>query len=189
MEICFRTARKSLSTHRCVVFVHSSVVLNGMISTFLDEAVINRFHFYFKDILREKSNHIEQLMKEREQDREESAGQAILFKKTVDLVNILSLCRLWAFHENLSVPPKVLVAWTGWPLGSLGNFNKAKKSPSRRFASRVQWLEWQPRTPLHSARRFRRKSRRFHRQFRLLIASQTSFFEHFFAVFTDPAKH
>lgn len=72
-----------------------------MISTFLDEAVINRFKFYFKDILREKSNHIDQLLKEREQDREEMAGQEILFKKTVDLVNILSLCRLWAFHETL----------------------------------------------------------------------------------------
>lgn len=71
------------------------------LALFPDEAIINRFQFYFKDILREKSNHIEQLMKEREQDREESAGQAILFKKTVDLVNILSLCRLWAFHETL----------------------------------------------------------------------------------------
>lgn len=71
-----------------------------MIGTFLHGTVINRFNFYFKDILREKSNHIEQLMKEREQDREESAAQAILFKKNVDLVNILSLCRLWAFYES-----------------------------------------------------------------------------------------
>lgn len=42
----------------------------------------------FQDILREKTNHIEQLMKERETDREEMSAQSILFQKTIHMVII-----------------------------------------------------------------------------------------------------
>lgn len=46
---------------------------------------------YLQDILREKTNHIEQLMKERETDREEMSAQSVLFQKNISLVNIPSI--------------------------------------------------------------------------------------------------
>lgn len=42
-----------------------------------------------QDILREKTNHIEQLMKERETDRDEMSAQTALFNKNISLVMIL----------------------------------------------------------------------------------------------------
>lgn len=48
-----------------------------------------KFSFSFQDILREKTNHIEQIMKERENDREEMAAHTILYNKNLALVIIV----------------------------------------------------------------------------------------------------
>lgn len=42
----------------------------------------------FQDVIREKQNHIEQLMIERDLDREDSQNQAMLFQKNISEVNM-----------------------------------------------------------------------------------------------------
>lgn len=55
-------------------------------------------NYLFQDILREKSNHIEKIIKERETDREEMAAQTILFQKNIEqvkFVKFLLLCEIF----------------------------------------------------------------------------------------------
>lgn len=56
-----------------------------------------------QDVLREKQNHIEQLMREREIDREEGANQTILYQKNVQQVFLL---------VGVFLEPEGCPAWT-----------------------------------------------------------------------------
>lgn len=50
-----------------------------------------RSSYSLQDILQEKTNHIERLMKERESDREEMSSQSIIFQNNLTMVNFLMI--------------------------------------------------------------------------------------------------
>uniref|UniRef100_A0A8D8G9X7 Restin homolog n=1 Tax=Culex pipiens TaxID=7175 RepID=A0A8D8G9X7_CULPI len=78
------------------VQLHNAYIVseNHNIAPTFQRASFNLFPFFFlvslrQDVLREKQNHIEQLMREREIDREEGANQTILYQKNVQQVFLL----------------------------------------------------------------------------------------------------
>jgi hypothetical protein len=48
-----------------------------------------RTSYSLQDILQEKTNHIERLMKERETDREEMTSQSIIFQNNLTMVKLI----------------------------------------------------------------------------------------------------
>lgn len=115
--------------------------------------------------MREKSTHIDQLLKERESDREDMQTQSMLFQKNVSLVimrvavllfsllDLLGFLRVFNLYLCCSDKEESVAGrrGTNWSMGGDG---ETEKSSDRRSSTGVSGMARKSRTSLHLARRF-----------------------------------